>query len=218
MKTTIARFVKKCIICKRAKLHGGKQEYGLLPPRTMQTVNPFDIVHVDLIDPYEGQGYGNTMINQATRWLEAGVQPNKESSTTAESFDREWLCRYPIPRKVIHDKGSEFTGEEFQELLRRYGIKAKPITANIPQANAICERVHLEIGNVLCCHEGADWRRVIYYATSAVRASYHSVLNASPGQIVFGQDMIPRQRHEALELLVETEIQRHPRRQRPREQ
>ncbi|POM64615.1 Rapid-growth-like protein 25 [Phytophthora palmivora] len=50
METTIAKYIKKCITCKRAKVHGGKQDYGLLLPRTMQTVNPFDIVHVDLID------------------------------------------------------------------------------------------------------------------------------------------------------------------------
>ncbi|OWZ02754.1 Pol Polyprotein [Phytophthora megakarya] len=197
MESTIAGFVHQCVVCKRAKLHGGKQDYGLLPPRTTKTVNPFDVVHVDLIGPYEGSGYGITMIDQATRWLEVGVQLNKESLTTAESFDREWLCRYPRPRKVVHDQGTELTGEEFQELLRSYGIKAQPITAKNPQANAICERVHLAIGNVLRCHEGADWRKVIYYAAFAVRASYHSILNASPGQLVFGQDMISRQLHDA---------------------
>ncbi|KAG6611400.1 Pol Polyprotein [Phytophthora cinnamomi] len=196
METTITKYIKKCITCKRAKVHGGKQDYGLLPPRTMKTVNPFDIVHVDLIGPYEGF-YGITIIDQATRWLEVGVQPDKESLTSAESFDREWLCRYPRPLQVVHDKGSEFTGEEFQELLRSYGIKAKPITTKNPQANAICERVHLEILNVIRCHEGADWKKVIHYAAFAIRASYHSILNASPGQLIFGQDMISRKLYEA---------------------
>ncbi|KAE8895361.1 hypothetical protein PF003_g20769 [Phytophthora fragariae] len=50
--------------------------------------------------------------------------------------------------QVVHDLGPEFTGEELQELLRSYGIKAKPITAKNPQANAICERMHFEIINV----------------------------------------------------------------------
>ncbi|OWZ03089.1 Pol Polyprotein [Phytophthora megakarya] len=197
METTIAKFIKKCVTCKRSKIHGGKQGYGLLPTRTMKNVNPFDIVHVDLIGPYEGNFYGITIIDQATRWLEVAILPDKESLTTAESFDREWLCRYPRPQKVVHDKGPEFTGNEFQELLRSYGIKAKPITTKNPQANAICERVHLEILNVIRCHEGADWKKVIYYAAFAARASYHSILNASPGQLIFGQDMISRQLYEA---------------------
>eukprot|EP00644_Phytophthora_capsici_P004502 jgi/Phyca11/110991/e_gw1.19.664.1 len=196
MESTIAKFVKKCITCKRAKVHGGKQDYGHLPPRTMASVDPFDVVHIDLIGPYDGF-YGVTMIDHATRWLEVAVQPNKDALTTAESFDREWLCRYPRPRRVIHDQGPEFTGEEFQELLRSYGIKAKPTSTKNPQANAICERVHLEIMNVVRCHEGADWKKVIYYAAFAVRASYHSILNASPGQLIFGQDMISRQLYES---------------------
>ncbi|POM79703.1 Pol protein [Phytophthora palmivora] len=189
--------IKKCLVCKRSKVHGGKQDYGLLPPRSLKTVNPWDIVHVDLIGPYEGSGYGITMIDQATRWLEVGIQSDKESLTTAESFDREWLCRYPRPRKVVYDQGPEFTGNEFQELLRSYGIKSKPITSKNPQANAICERIHSEILNVIRCYEGVYWTKAIHYAAFAVRASYHSILNASPGQLIFGQDMISRQLHDA---------------------
>lgn len=64
----------------------------------------------------------------------------------------------PTPGQVIHDQGTEFTGEELQEMLKSYSIKAKPITAKNAQANAICERVHHEILNVICCHEGADWK------------------------------------------------------------
>ncbi|KAL0590426.1 hypothetical protein ABG067_001672 [Albugo candida] len=73
------------------------------------------------------------MIDQETRWLEAGVQTNKLTLTTAESFDRELKCRYPRQRQVIHDQGTEFTGAEFQELLSSYGIKDKPITSTNPK-------------------------------------------------------------------------------------
>lgn len=144
MEASIIKRVKLCLTCKRPKFHGGKQDYGLLPPRTLKTVNPWDVVHVDLIGPYDGY-YGITIIDQATRWLEVGVQPDKKRLTTAESFDREWICHYPGPVQVVHDLGTEFIGEEFQELLQSYGIKSKPITAKNPQANAICERVHMEL-------------------------------------------------------------------------
>lgn len=77
------------------------------------------------------------MIDQATRWLEVGIQPNRLSLT------REWLCRYPRPYRVINDQGMEFMGQEFQEMLTNYAIKSKPITSKNPQANAICERVYL---------------------------------------------------------------------------
>ena len=96
------------------------------------------------------------MVDHATRWLEVGIQPDKSSLTTAESFDREWLCRYPRPVKVIHDQGTELTGEDFHEMLRSYGIQSKLITSKNPKANAICERVHLKILNVIRSYDGID--------------------------------------------------------------
>ena len=82
---------------------------AFLPPRTLKTVNPFDVVHVDLIGPDDGY-CGITIIDQSTRWLEVGIQTDKSALTTAESFDCEWLCRYPRPRDVVHDQGTKFTG------------------------------------------------------------------------------------------------------------
>ena len=197
MEAAINKETKNCLVCKKAKVHGGKQDYGLLPPRTLKTVNPFDTVHVDLIGTYQDGYYGITIVDHATRWMEVGIQPDKSYLTTAESFYREWLCRYPRPVKVINYQGTEFTGEEFQEMLRGYGIQSKPITNKNPQANAICERVHLEILNVIRCYDGIDWKKTIHYAAFAVRASYHSIINASPGQLLFGQDMITRQLYNA---------------------
>lgn len=72
----------------RAKIHGGKQSYGLLALITLKSVNSFDVVHVDLIGPGDDGRYRVPMIDQATRWLEVGVQSNKLSFTTAERFDR----------------------------------------------------------------------------------------------------------------------------------
>ena len=140
MSTTIERFIRTCVTCKRAKLHGGKQKHGLLPPRTLQSANPFDVVHVDLIGSYERGKYSITIIDHATRWLKTGIHDNKEDVTTAESFDLEWLCRYPRPLPVVHDLGTEFTGDEFQELLRSYGINPSRLPRRIlrqtPFANA----------------------------------------------------------------------------------
>ena len=82
-------------------------------------------------------------------------------------------------------------------MLRSYEIQDKPSTSKNPQANATCERVHLAISNVIRCYDGADWNKTIHYAVFAVRASYHSILNDSPGQLLFSQDMVTRQSFDA---------------------
>jgi len=70
------------------------------------------VVHVDLVGPLEGDYYCLTAIERQFRWLEVMMQHGRTSATTALSFERCWLCRYPRPRQVIHDRGPEFMGED----------------------------------------------------------------------------------------------------------
>ncbi|EGZ29187.1 hypothetical protein PHYSODRAFT_476261, partial [Phytophthora sojae] len=88
MEKAVHDFVKACVPCKRAKLHGGKQLYGRIPP-TPSTNNdrPFDIVHVDLVGPLPGDHYCLTAIEQQFRWLEVIIQQGKTSKVTAISFE-----------------------------------------------------------------------------------------------------------------------------------
>jgi hypothetical protein len=65
-----------------------------------------------------------TMIDPSTNLLKLIVVLDKESCTVACAFDRSWLCCYPRPLICLHDKGTKFTGIEFQELFQSYGIKA----------------------------------------------------------------------------------------------
>ncbi|KAG6603064.1 Pol Polyprotein [Phytophthora cinnamomi] len=179
MEKDVTDFGKACNDCKRAKLHGGKQNYGHLPPTPVSnTDRPFDVVHVDLLGPISGNFYCLTAIEQQFRWLEVIIQRGKTSATTAISFERVWLCRYPRPKRVVHDLGPEFTGDEFQLLLKSMAIKDKPITAKI-------------LRRTLSLETALD------YAAYAIRASYHSILRASPAQLLFGEDMLTRHLHFA---------------------
>ncbi|EGZ19143.1 hypothetical protein PHYSODRAFT_463517, partial [Phytophthora sojae] len=81
-------YVKACVDCKRAKLHGGKQKYGRIPPTpAANNDKPFDVVHVDLVGPFDGDYYCVTMIERQFRWLELLMQKGKTSKTTALSFE-----------------------------------------------------------------------------------------------------------------------------------
>jgi hypothetical protein len=70
-----------------------------------------------------------------------------------------------------------------------YGIKCKAITVRNSQANALVERVHQVIGNIICTFELQD-----NYLDEddpsgkefAVWSTYHRTLQKTPGQLVFG--------------------------------
>ena len=82
-----------------------------------------------------------------------------------------------------------------------YGLKIKAITTRNPQANAIIERVHQTIGNIIRTFDvqtmdsNDPWAGILAATMFAVRATYHTTLQASPMQLVFGRDAILNVKH-----------------------
>ena len=108
------------------------------------------------------------------------------------------MCRYPRPRKVICDQGSEFKGE-FIELLDSYGIKRIPSLHRNLQSNTIIERIHLvmlnmlrtlELSDVIWDDEDRIWDIYLSKISWAIRSTYNTTLKHSPGYLVFNRDMI----------------------------
>ena len=113
---------------------------------------------IDLIGPYKIRRQGKpdlvcrcvTMIDPATGWFEIHQYDDKRSITVANITEQEWSSRYPWLTQITYDRGSEFIGQDFQKIIKEdYGIKGKQITLRNPQINAICERVHQVIGNII---------------------------------------------------------------------
>ena len=177
-----------------------------MPERELRS-EPFEEVAVDLIGPWKisisGKTYefnALTSIDTVTALVEIVQIENKTAEHVARKFAQSWLARYPWPERCIHDNGKEFVGYAFQRLLEKTHIKDVPTTSRNPQANAICERMHQTVGNILrtLLHVnppntvGAA-RELIAEALStamhAMRSSVHTTLGSSPGSLVFNQDM-----------------------------
>jgi len=73
---------------------------------------------------------------------------DKSSAQISNLVYKTWFSRYPRCRYIIYDNGSEFK-LHFQSLCDTYGIKRKPTSVKNPQANAILERIHGVLGNML---------------------------------------------------------------------
>ena len=136
------------------------------------------------------------MIDVGTRWPALHSSTEKGSSNISFIFDREWLCRYPRPRMVIYDNGTEFSSE-FHELLLSYGIIPKRTTIKNHQENSFIERIHLVIANELRAmdlhlrpHDPKSNLAILQSVAQDLRSTYHLVLNSTPGQLTFGRDMV----------------------------
>lgn len=215
------QYCKRCKICQMNKKR--KTKYGHLPPKEVGELKPWERVHVDLIGPYtktvkqiqpgldkpkkvDLELIAMTFIDPATGWFEIAEVPAKDKSSARISnlFDDVWLARYPRPKEVIFDNGSEFK-KDFLPLLKDFAIKPKPTTVKNPQSNAVVERVHQVVGNMIRTQELDNrvfdyinpWGPILTSVAWAIRSSYHTTLEATPAQLVFGRDMAVNLQHMA---------------------
>ena len=95
------------------------------------------------------------------------------------------------------DGGTEFLAE-FQETLDNYGCTRKVTTPSNPQGNAVAERNHQVIDDALRTFELEErdsdeddpFGPFLAAASWATRSAHHATLEASPGQSVFGRDVL----------------------------
>ena len=193
LRTTVHDVCKKCPTCQRAKTTN--QKYGKLPSKQAET-NPWDTLCVDLIGPYTIPRKGKnplklwclTMIDRATGWFEMAQIPNKTAAQIADITEKTWFTRYPLPQRIVFDRGTKFMAEFAKICHNDYGLKRKPITTRKHQSNAITKRIHQTIGNIIRTFDVSNivnndpWSGILATTMFAVRATYHTTLQASPMQ------------------------------------
>ena len=206
----VEHWCKTCHQCQVFKKQ--RKKYGHLPPKSAETT-PWSRVNVDFVGPYtvkvkklKYELRAMTMIDPATGWFEIAPIPAKkpDSNNAQRALDSCWLARYPRPREIGYDNGSEFKWL-FSELCDNMGLTKKPSTDYNPQSNAIIERVHQVLGNCLRTFELQKqeldavnpWEPFLTATAYAIRSTYHTTLQATPGQLVFGRDMVLPMQFEA---------------------
>ena len=122
---------------------------------------------------------------------------DKSSDRVSQLFNKTLLCRYPRPRKVVFDNGSEFK-RNFNPLLKDFDIKPVLTSVNNPQANAPLEQVHQVILNMLVTKDLYNkvfdyidpWSETLASIAWAIRSSYHRTMMDTLGQTVFVRDVL----------------------------
>jgi hypothetical protein len=125
---------------------------------------------------------------------------NKTAKHIRDKFMQSWLYQYPCPVQCLHDKGGEFIGQNFQQLLEIFSIKDVCLTSKNPQSNAICDRMHQAVTNVLrtLVHTNplqnmTQARDIIDNALAtamhAMQITVATTLRSTPGTLAFTLDM-----------------------------
>ena len=143
------------------------------------------------------------MIDPATGWFKMAQIPNKMAIEIADITERTWFTRYPLQQRIVFDRGTEFMAEFANIGQNEYVLKSKPTTTRNPQSNAIIERSHQTIRNIIRTFYVSNivnndtWSGILATTMSAVSATYHTTIQAYPMHLVFGRDAILNIKHFA---------------------
>ena len=210
LRKTVHDVCSTCPTCQKTKR--SSKHYGHLPPKEAE-VSPWEKLCVDLVGPYTIKNKNNetitihavTMIDPATGWFEMKLLKEKSAINVANLVEQTWLTRYPWPQEITYDQGTEFMAEFADMVEYDYNIKKRPATTRNPQANSIIERAHQTMGNMLRTFELSEsevsedmaLEGIISAIMFGLRATYHTTLQATPAQLVFGRDAMLNIKFEA---------------------
>ena len=138
------------------------------------------------------------IIDPVARWVKLEEIQNEPAEDVALEFDRTWLTRCLRPNYCMLDKGPDFSGEEFQEIITTCGIKHEHVAAKNPQENAIIEHMHATLGDMLRTFEldkqifdDKDlWTGFLSSIVWDLISSVYAVLNSAPEELVIGHNMM----------------------------
>ena len=186
MKRKIRSIIEECITCKRIKRVPSKtgKITGSLSAETKNEKICADILGpVDLSDYKEdGKGYVLTIMDTFSRYAKFIPLKSISSRTVNNAIKKHWLHRFPTPKTLVTDCGTQFTSNQLKETCVEYNIRHSFCSPYNPTANGIAERVNGTILNGLRLQKGQDFKKSVKKIEQAYNTCYHSAIGTSPSE------------------------------------
>ena len=158
----------------------------VIPPASRR----FGSIHVDLVGPLppsDGCRYLLTIVDRFTRWPEVIPLPDMASNTCCQAFIRHWMPRYGIPDEVVTDRGTQFVGGSWKDLMATLGIQTHATTAYHPQSNGLVERMHRQLKAAIRARlTDESWMECLPLVLLGLRLAWRDGPDAAPAQMLYG--------------------------------
>ena len=186
----VRSMARTCMACQQAKItRHCNSGIGNFPKPNRR----FGHIHVDIVilTPCQGHRYLLTIVDRATRWLEAIPMQDSTASSCAEALLHNWIARFGLPDNVTSDRGAQFTSELWKALSRLLGMQLHQTTAYRPQANGMVERAHRTLKAALMARGASDdWIEHLPWVLLGIRTMPREGLPASSAEMVYGDTLV----------------------------
>ena len=155
---------------------------------------PWDSIGIDFLGPLpKSGGHKNIMVivDRFSSFLLCFPLPEKFSAVhVSDIFVQNFYGKYGLPKSIVSDRDSRFTGGFWQALQKALGIELLMATAFHQETNGQVERTNKTIMQMLRIfgnQTGNDWADNLWRAEHAHNFSTASWIPRSPFEMVYGK-------------------------------
>ncbi|KAG5868760.1 hypothetical protein JTB14_034646 [Gonioctena quinquepunctata] len=191
MRTDVIKYCTSCDACNRRKTSPHVKKAPL--QRFTPTTEPWELTSMDVVGPLvtslNGNRYLLTFQDYFTKYVEAIPLPDQKADTIARAFVENVIVRHGSPKKLLTDRGANFTSTLFKEVCKVLGIEKLQTASYAPTTNGQIERMHRVLKDMLSHYiseNQRDWDNWIPFVLMAYRGSTHSSTGYSPYFLLHG--------------------------------
>ncbi|QRV94990.1 Retrovirus-related Pol polyprotein from transposon [Ceratobasidium sp. AG-Ba] len=193
MAKQVEHFVNTCDVCQKTKpkRHG---KIGYLQPIPIPE-QPFEVITLDFImDLPDSKGFNAILVivDKLTRYAHfVPCTTNINEVETAELFRDHIWSHYGLPRQIISDRDSRWTGAFWDHLTSILGIKRALTTAHHPQADGQTEVMNQTLEIMLRSYVDdtkSNWKELLPALAFSYNTSVHSATKQTPAFLLRGYE------------------------------
>ena len=152
---------------------------------------PWQRIHIDFAGPFLNSMF-LVIVDAHSRWLEIERMTTTTSAKTIEAL-QNLFARYGLPAQLVSDNGPQFTSEEFQQFLKRNGIKHITSAPYHPATNGLAERCVQSFKNAMKSETEVKSLNIkLARLLLAYRNTPHSTTGEPPSQLFLGRRLRTR--------------------------
>ena len=131
------------------------------------------------------------IVDHFTRYAQGYATKNKSASTAAKCLYSDFVLRFGLPTKILHDQGKEFENNLFKEIEKLTQVKKLRTTPYHPNTNGCVERMNatpLAMPRTLPETSKSKWNEKLNKLLYAYNCTQHDSTGFSPYFLMFGRE------------------------------
>ncbi|KAG0435690.1 Transposon Tf2-9 polyprotein, partial [Dictyocoela muelleri] len=192
LKRIIDEITANCVKCQKNKEN--KFKYGKYAGFSYSQT-PFKMISSDIFGPVKTSYFKTnskyeyfyliTITDICSRFTRVFLQFDIKANSLIKCLN-SWLVNYPRPKDFLSDMGRQYTSKELNKYFEKHKIHHIKTSPYNPTCNGISERINYTIKNILRIYKGEPLTKIIERIEVNINFSYHSILKASPIEMLNG--------------------------------